>query len=91
MRYVRRDPRVARGIRRVRLERGWTLNEVAALLCCDRSQISRIEKGERGLPDPEAVARQLGVSLSYLLMPCPRCVGKPPDGYLCLALRHAGR
>jgi transcriptional regulator with XRE-family HTH domain len=84
MRRIQQDPRVVRGIRRIRLEHGWTLNEVAALLGCNGSQISRIENGQRGTPDPETVARGLGVPLDYLLMPCPRCADKPPHGYLCL-------
>lgn len=84
MRHARRDPRIARGIRRVRLERGWTLRKVARLLGCDQSRISRIENGERGTPDPEIVARRLGVSVAYLLMPCPLCGDKPPHGYRCL-------
>jgi transcriptional regulator with XRE-family HTH domain len=52
MTYGHRDVQVARGIRRVRLERGWTLRDMAALLGCDPSRICRIENGERGTPDP---------------------------------------
>jgi transcriptional regulator with XRE-family HTH domain len=78
------DPRVARGMRRVRIERGWTLEDVAALLKCHPSKVSRIENGERGTPDPAIIARILGVSVGYLLMPCPRCAERPPAGYMCL-------
>jgi transcriptional regulator with XRE-family HTH domain len=84
MTYARRDPRVARGIRRVRLERCWTLRDVALLLGRDPSQISRIENGERGTPDPAEMAAKLGVPLRYLIAPCPRCGYQPPPGYLCL-------
>jgi hypothetical protein len=61
--YARRDPQVARGIRRVRLERGWTLRDVALLLGCAPSRICRIENGERGTPDPAEAAGKLGVPL----------------------------
>ena len=80
----RRDPQVARGIRRVRLERGWTLREMARLLGCHPSRICRIENGERGTPDPAEAAGKLGVPLSSLMEPCPRFGYQPPDGYLCL-------
>jgi transcriptional regulator with XRE-family HTH domain len=78
------DPQVARGIRRVRLERGWRLLDVARLLGCDPSRISRIENGERGTPDPAEAAAMLGVPLPDLIAPCPRCGYQPPRGYLCL-------
>ena len=79
----RRDPQVARGIRRVRLERGWRLLDVARLLGCDPSRISRIENGQRGTPDPAEAAAKLGVPLPDLIAPCPRCGYQPPHGYLC--------
>jgi transcriptional regulator with XRE-family HTH domain len=81
---ARRNPQVAHGIRRVRLERGWTLREVALLLGCDPSRICRIENGERGTPDPAEAAGKLGVPLPYLMAPCPQCGYQPPHGYLCL-------
>jgi transcriptional regulator with XRE-family HTH domain len=84
MTYARHDPRVARGIRRVRLERGWTLRDAALLLGCDPSRISRIENGERGTPDPAEAAGKLGVPLPYLMAPCPQCDYQPLQGYLCL-------
>lgn len=79
-----RDPQGARGIRRVRLERSWTLRDVALLLGCDQSRISRIERGERGTPDPAETAGLLGVPLPYLMAPCPRCGYQPLHGYQCL-------
>lgn len=78
-----RDPRVARGIRRVRMERGWSLEDVALLLGCDKSRVCRIERGQRGTPVPALVADALGVPLDHLLAPCPRCEGTPPFGYRC--------
>jgi hypothetical protein len=79
-----RDPRVARGMRRVRIERGWSLDEVAGLLKCHPSRISRIENGLCGTPAPAITAELLGVPLGYLLMSCPRCADRPPRGYQCL-------
>jgi transcriptional regulator with XRE-family HTH domain len=84
MTRARSDPQVARGIRRVRLERGWTLREVALLFGCNPSRICRIENGERGTPDPAEAAGKLGVPVSYLMAPCPQCGYRPPHGYLCL-------
>ena len=72
------------GVRRVRLERGWTIDDMAVVLGCDKSRISRIENGTRGTPDPAVLAGTLGVSLDYLLMPGPRCGYEPLPGYMCL-------
>lgn len=79
-----RDTLVARGMRRVRFERGLTLDEVARLLGCDRSKVSRIENGKRRAPAAEVVADMLGVPVIYLLMPCPQCRYDPAPGFLCL-------
>lgn len=78
------DRRVAQGIRRIRIERGWSLDDVALLLGCDSSRVSRIEHGRRGTPEAALVADALGVPLEHLLASCPRCDGKPPYGYRCL-------
>src|ERR1700678_4534324 len=40
---------VGRTLRRHRETRGWTLDDAARVLECDRSKISRIETGERGI------------------------------------------
>jgi DNA-binding XRE family transcriptional regulator len=78
------DPRIAWGIRRLRVERGWTQQRVAQLFGCDHTRISRIESGQRGTPSAEVVADLLATTVSYLLMPCPDCDGKPPRGCQCL-------
>jgi DNA-binding XRE family transcriptional regulator len=78
------DPRIAWGIRRLRIERGWTQAHVARLLGCNHTRISRIESGERGTPSPTVVADLLATTVDYLLMPCPDCGGKPPRGCQCL-------
>jgi hypothetical protein len=49
-----RDPAVARGIRRARLERGWTRDDVVDKFGCHQSRISRIENGKRGTPPPRS-------------------------------------
>lgn len=78
------DPRVAWGIRRLRIERRWSQAYVARLLGCDHTRVSRIESGLRGTPSPETIAELLGTTVGYLLMPCPNCGGKPPRGCECL-------
>lgn len=78
------DPRIAWGIRRVRIERGWTQAEVARLFGCSHTRVCRIERGERGTPSPEVVADLLGTTVRDLLTPCPDCRGKPPQGCQCL-------
>lgn len=82
VRYAR-DPRVAQGMRRIRLERGWTLDVVARMFECHPSKISRIENGKRRTPRPALAAEILGVTVGYLLMPCPQCAGTPRPGYQC--------
>lgn len=75
---------VAKGIKRIRLERKWGIDAVAALFGCDRSTVSRIEACKRGTPDPEAVTVLLGVTTEYLLADCPQCGYEPPAGFMCL-------
>jgi len=82
--HGRVDPRIAWGIRRLRIERGWTQARVARLLGCDISRVSRMERGQRGTPSPTVVADLLGTTVGYLLMPCPDCGGQPPRGCQCL-------
>ena len=44
---------VGRALRRYREGRGYTLNDVARMLECDASKLSRIELGQRGIRDKE--------------------------------------
>jgi hypothetical protein len=78
------DPRVAWGIRRLRKERQWSQTRVAWLLGCDKSRVSRIERGQSGTPSPAVIAKLLDTTVGYLLMPCPDCGGKPARGCQCL-------
>lgn len=78
------DSRVAWGIKRLRLERGWKQTRVARLLGCDVSRVSRIERGQCGTPSARIVAELLGTTVGYLLTPCPDCGGQPPRGCQCL-------
>jgi hypothetical protein len=76
--------RIARGLRRIRLERGWHQHEVAALLGVSISVVSRLETGERRVrSDCAEFAAQLGVEVGELLRDCPRCGYAPPGGYQC--------
>jgi transcriptional regulator with XRE-family HTH domain len=53
-------------LRRYRVERGFTLDDAAAMLDCDRSKISRIETGTRGIRshDLRDLLAEYGVSES---------------------------
>jgi len=65
------NPTVARGMRRVRLERGWSLDDVARLFGCHVSQISRIENSKRSPPAAPVAAGVLGVRVEYLIAMSP--------------------
>ena len=78
---------IARGIRRIRLERGMTMGEIGLLLGMHASTVSRIESGERWRAltrHTRSVADRLGVTPAYLLRSCPQCAYSPPMGYQCL-------
>ena len=66
--------RVARGIRRLRFERGLPMRAMGELLGVNVSTISRIESGERRfgylLVNPRVTAALLGISIVDLLRPC---------------------
>jgi DNA-binding XRE family transcriptional regulator len=75
------------GIRRIRTERGLSMQAIAELLGVSTGTISRIESGKRHAigwgRTPRSVAVLLGVDLSELLRICGRCGYRPPDGYEC--------
>jgi transcriptional regulator with XRE-family HTH domain len=75
---------IARGLRRIRIERGWQQRDVAALLGVHTATISRIETGVRRVRRVREVAEQLGVTIGYLTRDCPQCGYQPPAGYQCL-------
>ncbi|HEY1625513.1 MAG TPA: helix-turn-helix transcriptional regulator, partial [Streptosporangiaceae bacterium] len=75
------------GIRRIRIERGLTMDQMGELLGVSTGTISRIESGKRHAigwgRTPRTVAVLLGVELTELLRICVRCGYRPPDGYQC--------
>jgi transcriptional regulator with XRE-family HTH domain len=77
---------IARGIRRVRIEQGMRLSDVAERLGVHASTVSRIETGIRKGTwiDARTVADRLGVRVGYLLRDCPQCGYEPPAGYRCM-------
>lgn len=78
---------LARGVRRIRLERGLTLAQLGSLLGVHSSTVSRIESGQRWrglIHEPQTVAALLGVTQTYLMRSCPQCAYAPPVGYRCL-------
>jgi hypothetical protein len=92
MTYARRDPQVARGIRRVRLERGWTLREVALLLGCDPSRICRIENGERGTrPSGSGSQARRTVAVPDGALPAMRLPAPRTGTCACAAARRPAR
>jgi hypothetical protein len=89
--HPRRDPQVARGIRRVRLERGWRLLDVARLLGCDPLADQPDRKRRTRDTGPSGSRRQArraaarpDRTLPAMRLPAPARVPVP-------ALRHAGR
>jgi DNA-binding XRE family transcriptional regulator len=87
------DVLIARGIRRVRMERGWSMRDAAEMLSVNISTVSRIENGERRISrmwDTRTVASRLGVGVGYLLCAYPQCRYQPPSGYLCLRCGSSG-
>jgi transcriptional regulator with XRE-family HTH domain len=75
------------GIRRIRIQRGLSMQAMAELLGLHVSAISRIESGKRHAigwgRTPRTVAILLGVEVSELLRVCGRCGYRPPEGYQC--------
>jgi DNA-binding XRE family transcriptional regulator len=82
---LRRAELLARGLRRVRRERGLTMRDMADRLGMDVSTISRIEADRRGVTrwKPAHVAMDLGVPVEELLRACPACCYAPPEGFEC--------
>ena len=73
----------AASMKRLRLMRGWPLDEVARRTGLDKSQISR---AENGLRKPLSAYIQSGVfevPVDEVLIPCPHCRYSPPPGYIC--------
>ena len=81
------DTLVRLGIRRIRIKRGLTMDQMGELLGVSTGTISRIESGKRHAigwgRTPRSVAVLLGVEVSELLRICGRCGYRPPEGYQC--------
>jgi DNA-binding XRE family transcriptional regulator len=75
------------GIRRIRIERGLSMHEVADLLGVHTSAVCRIESGKRHAVGwgrtSRTVAVLLGVEIRELIRVCEHCGYRPPDGYTC--------
>jgi DNA-binding XRE family transcriptional regulator len=87
-----RSQLLAYGMRRVRIEHGLTMIEMADAIGVHVSTISRIEAGRRGVTRwrPEHVAADLGVSVEELLRLCHECAYVPQSGYQCLSCGTCG-
>jgi DNA-binding XRE family transcriptional regulator len=75
------------GMRRIRIKRGLSMDQMGELLGIDKSAVCRIESGKRHAigwgRTPRSVAVLLGVEVSELLRICGHCGYRPPDGYQC--------
>jgi transcriptional regulator with XRE-family HTH domain len=74
----------AHGMRRLRMERGLSLEQAGKLLGIHKSNVLRTERGERAVLPLSKIAGAFGVTEAEVLEPCPRCRYDPPAGYLCL-------
>jgi hypothetical protein len=82
------DTLVRFGIRRIRIERGLSMEQMGELLGIDKSAICRVEGGKRHAigwgRTPRTVAVLLGVEVRELLRVCEHCAYRPPAGCRCL-------
>jgi transcriptional regulator with XRE-family HTH domain len=81
----------AASMRRLRVMRGWSMQEVAKRAGFDVSQISR---AENGLRKPLTMYQQAGifqVPVDEVLIPCPHCGYAPPPGFMCLTCHQGSK
>jgi DNA-binding XRE family transcriptional regulator len=82
------DTLVRFGIRRIRTERGLSMQAMADLLGVHASAICRIEGGKRHAVGwgrtPRTIATLLGIDVPELLRVCAYCAYRPPAGCQCL-------
>jgi transcriptional regulator with XRE-family HTH domain len=76
--------RRAAGMRRIRLERGWSMYEAGKRLDHDVSAVSRWESGLRKPPSLRWIAFAYETTAAEIMRPCPRCRYQPPAGFQCL-------
>jgi hypothetical protein len=76
------------GIRRIRMERGLSMDQMAELLGVHGSAVCRIESGKRNAVGwgrtPRTVATLLGIDVPELLRVCEHCQYRPPVGWRCM-------
>jgi hypothetical protein len=77
--------------RRLRMQRGWSLRDVAVRAGLNASQISRAENGKRRPLAPAVQAGIFEVDVSEVTRPCPHCGYAPPAGYMCLTCGQGSR
>ncbi len=76
--------RRAAGMRRIRLERGWSMREAGRRLERDVSAVSRWEDGSRKPPSARWIALCYETAPAEVMADCPHCKYDPPPGYRCL-------
>lgn len=77
--------RIAASVLRLRRERGWQQQDLAAWIGVDRATVCRMEhRGTAGHLLRE-VAWAFGVPVRELLAACPVCKLSPPQGFRCQA------
>jgi transcriptional regulator with XRE-family HTH domain len=80
-------------MRRLRLERGWTVAQVGQKVGLNASQISRAENGKRRPMTIPVICGIFEVTEAEAMIACPHCGYAPPAGYACLRCgieaRHA--
>lgn len=66
-----RRPQLGAVIRRVRQQKGWTQEQVAAYLGCSRRRVNRVEQGitEFSLFELELLAQGLGTPVARIIEP----------------------
>jgi len=78
------EERRAAGMRRWRLEQGWTMREGARRLEHDVSAVSRWEDRQRKPPPLRWIALVYDTTEAEIMAACPRCGYNPTPGYQCL-------
>ncbi len=74
---------LARAMHRLRMERGMSLREVAALFGLDASNVYRAEAGTRRPLPAARIAAVFGVTEEEVRRPCPHCGYAPSAGFTC--------
>jgi transcriptional regulator with XRE-family HTH domain len=73
----------ALAMRRLRVERGWTVAQVGQKVGLHASQVSRAENGLKRPMTVPVICGVFEVTEAEALRPCPNCKYRPPAGYTC--------